>query len=334
MKGLLKLLVTVALLALIVWQLGGIEPLMAAFRDVNPFYVLALIAATTIDRVIMTFKWLLLLRPRGVELPFGKMLSVYCVASFWGQVLPMTVGADVVRLWLTTRLTDRFPVVVASIAMERLLGFLAALLTALVGLLILGEIVIVGLEADLGALWWAGVALVVAGLAVFWLSLSQRLFDALYRVLPRRLTGTRIVNRIRELHEAYLEYREHGTALRKFFAWTVAEQIAPIVFIWLSARAIGVELDFLVAAAVAPLATLITRVPISLAGIGVFEGAFMLLLPLGGVSAADAVSMALLDRAVQIVSMAPWWLAAAFGSGSFRLPVRDGDGRPDRGPSS
>jgi uncharacterized protein (TIRG00374 family) len=281
----------------------------------------------------MAFKWLLLLRPRGVELRFGKTLAIYCVSSFWGQVLPMTVGADVVRLWLTTRVTNRFAVVAASIAMERLLGFLAALLFALVGLLLLGEIVIVGLDANLGALWWAGLALVGGGLAAFWLSLSQRLFEALYRAVPQRLADTKLMRRVRELHEAYLEYRAHGVALRKFFAWTLLEQLAPIVFIWLSARAIGVDLDLLVAAAVAPLATLVTRVPISLAGIGVFEGTFMLLLPLGGVSAADAVSMALLDRAIQIVAMAPWWLAAALRMGSFRLPVRS-ERDQGEGPSS
>jgi uncharacterized membrane protein YbhN (UPF0104 family) len=143
----------------------------------------------------------------------------------------------------------------------------------------------------------------------------------------------KLVGTVRGLHEAYLEYRAHGVALRKFFVWTLLEQLAPIIFIWLAARAIDVELSWLVAAAVAPLATLVTRVPISLAGIGVFEGAFMLLLPLGGISAADAVSIALLDRVVQIVAMAPWWLAAAFGTGSFRVPVRD-ERKRDRGPSS
>lgn len=120
--------------------------------------------------------------------------------------------------------------------------------------------------------------------------------------------------------------------MRRFFALTLLEQLAPVVFVWLAARALGVEISMWVAAAVVPLATLITRVPISLAGIGVFEGAFMLLLPLGGVAAADAVSMALLDRAVQVVAMAPWWLAMAFGTRSFKLPDGARDARAD--PSS
>lgn len=325
MKSIAKLAITFALLALILWQLGGVRPLAAALAEVRPGYVLLLVAVAIADRALMAYKWLVLVRARGIVLPFGKGFALYCVASFWGQVLPMTVGGDVVRLWLTTRLTQGFDTLAASIAMERLLGFVGALLATLVGLVILGEIVDLG--ADLARLWWAALAIVVAGIGAFGLSLSVRLYEAVYAALPDALRTSKIVQRVQQLHAAYLDYRRHGRALRAFFALTLLEQAAPIVFVWLSARALGLELDLLVAAAVVPLATLITRVPISLAGIGIFEGAFMLLLPLGGVAAAQAVSMALLDRVVQIVAMAPWWLHYALRSGSFKAPAPKPEGR-------
>jgi uncharacterized membrane protein YbhN (UPF0104 family) len=197
-KTFLKLFVTGALIALILWQIGGVAPLVAAFQNVRWPFIAALIVVTLADRALKTYKWLLLLRPRGVEVAYGKTLGVYCVASFWGQVLPMTVGGDVVRLWLTTRLTGRFAIIAASIAMERVLGFVAALLGALVALLLLEQII--ALDTELGRLWWAGVALIVVGITTFWLSLSQRLFDVLYGALPARFAATRIMRRVRELH--------------------------------------------------------------------------------------------------------------------------------------
>jgi hypothetical protein len=48
------------------------------------------------------------------------------------------------------------------------------------------------------------------------------------------------------------------------------------------------------------------------------------------VAAADAVSMALLDRAIQVIAMAPWWLHAAIRTKSFTLPERAG--RSDASP--
>lgn len=319
MKSLLKLGVTLALIALIIWQLGGIAPLIEAVADMRWAYVPLLIGLAIADRALMTFKWLLLLRAQGVHVPFCRALTIYCVSSFWGQVLPMTVGGDVVRLWLTTRLTSALDTVVASIAMERLLGFVAALLVGLVGLLILGEVVELG--ADLSRLWWAAIAVVAAGVAAFVLSLSQTVFDATYRLMPMRLSRTKLVQRVQQMHQAYLDYRRHRRSLQSFFCLTLVEQLMPILFVWLAARAFDVELSMLVAAGVVPLATLVTRIPISLAGIGVYEGAFMLLLPLAGVSQVDAVSMALVDRVIQVIAMAPWWLGAAIAGKSLAPPA-------------
>lgn len=55
LKTLVKLLVTAALVALILWQLGGLAPLAAAFRDLRWPYVAALVAVTIADRGLMTF---------------------------------------------------------------------------------------------------------------------------------------------------------------------------------------------------------------------------------------------------------------------------------------
>lgn len=72
MKSLFKLVVTVALLGLILWHLGGFGPLMAALAEVRPGYVLLLVAVAIGDRALTAHKWLLLVRGRGIELGFGK----------------------------------------------------------------------------------------------------------------------------------------------------------------------------------------------------------------------------------------------------------------------
>ena len=59
-KALIKLLVTLALLALIFWQIGGLAPIAAAFSDLHWGFVAALVGVTLLDRVLMAYKWLLL----------------------------------------------------------------------------------------------------------------------------------------------------------------------------------------------------------------------------------------------------------------------------------
>jgi glycosyltransferase 2 family protein len=308
-KSVLKIAVTVALLAAIVWRLGGVAGIIASLSRADVYLVLVLMAILTADRAVMTIKWLWLLKAQRMELPFMKGLHIYCVSSFWGQVLPMTLGADVVRVFMTTRSKQGVNTVVATIAIERMVGFIASLLMGVCGLVVLGGVV--ELDARFEQVWWIALGMIAAVTVAFSASFSQLLFDLFYRFVPGFLARTRVFARFKEMHRTYLEYRRHGGVLFNFTLLTAAEQLVPIIYIWTAAAALGIKLDFLVAVGIVPLATLITRIPVSVAGLGVLEGAFMVLMPLGGVSPVDAVSIALLDRVAQLAATLPWWLADA-----------------------
>jgi uncharacterized protein (TIRG00374 family) len=326
LKSLLRLGVALALLAVIVWKLGGVAPIVATLSRIQPAYVALLIGIAIADRALMAYKWLRLLGAQGVRLSFPRGFAIYCVSSFWGQVLPMTVGGDMVRLWLTTRAAGRGEAILASIAMERLLGFIAALLTGLVGLLVLGRLVDLG--PGFTRLWWVAIAVIVAGIAALLLTMSQTLFDHVHARLPARLARVKVVERLRQTHQACVDYRRHGATLWSVGSLTLIEQFAPILFLWCTARALRVDLGFMAAIGIAPLATLITRIPISLGGIGVLEGSFMVLLPRVGVSPATAVSMALVDRAITVAAMFPWWMAFTLANRSITLPASPIDTEP------
>lgn len=318
LKTTLKLLVTGLLLGIIVWQLDGVAGIASALSRVNPYLAALLMIVITADRAIMTVKWIWLLRARAMTLRFFEGLRIYCVASFWGQILPMTLGADVVRVFMTTRSRQGVNTVVATIVIERMVGFLASLLMGLTGLLVLSQVV--DLDPRFEQVWWISLGLVSMALLLFLASFSQVLFDVGYTLVPSFLARTRIVGRIREMHETYLAYRQHGDVLSRFSLLTFLEQLVPIVYIWIAAKALGVELDYLVAFGIVPVATLVTRIPVSVAGIGVLEGAFMLLMPLGGVAPADAVAIALLDRIIQLLATLPWWIAEVIRKGRVERP--------------
>jgi uncharacterized membrane protein YbhN (UPF0104 family) len=67
---------------------------------------------------------------------------------------------------------------------------------------------------------------------------------------------------------------------------------------------------------------LVARLPISINGIGVFEGALILTLSLAGVSASEAVAIAVMGRILDTVALLPWWLAFLFNrDGGTQLAV-------------
>jgi len=118
-----------------------------------------------------------------------------------------------------------------------------------------------------------------------------------------------------------MTYQGYGTkkrALVAFFSLTFGEQWLAIVFAWVIAIGMGIHVGLLFIAGVLPLALLISRLPISIDGWGVFDGVFILLMSLAGVSAAEAVAIALAARVLQTASWLPWWLSHLISNGGFR----------------
>jgi uncharacterized membrane protein YbhN (UPF0104 family) len=83
------------------------------------------------------------------------------------------------------------------------------------------------------------------------------------------------------------------------------EQFLPVVVYWLLARAVGLDLGIIALLGVVPITLFISRMPISIAGIGVTEGTVVYLLRLFGVPLTEALAMALLARCVGLMALLP-----------------------------
>jgi uncharacterized membrane protein YbhN (UPF0104 family) len=125
---------------------------------------------------------------------------------------------------------------------------------------------------------------------------------------------------LRQFHLAYLAYRHEKRSLTAFFGLTVVQQLTPSLLLWLVARALGVEVSLLYIAGAVPLTFLISRIPVSISSLGVFEGVFMLLMSLAGLTAAESIAIALSARILEIASWLPWWLAHVIGNRELRPP--------------
>jgi uncharacterized protein (TIRG00374 family) len=319
MKVPLKLAITVILVGVIIWQLGDLRQVGQLLVRIDPLYVLLILILNTFDRALMTYKWTRLLRSRGQHLPFFQGLQIYCAAMVWGKFLPATIGADAVRAFSTSRTGLAASEVVASIVVERMIGFIAGLLLGLLSFSLLLRLGV--LDARFNLVWWLWSLSIFATMLVFATSLSQTTFDFLHGRLLRGLASARITQRLRKLHLTYLAYRDEKGCLALFFGLTFVEQLIPILQTWVIALALGVEVSFLSMAVAVPPALLISHIPISIDGLGVFEGAFMLLIALGGVTAPAAIAIALTGRILEFLSWLPWWIAHVLGSGKVRPPT-------------
>jgi len=314
----LQLLIGVALLVAILWYADALGEIGALVRDAAPHFLVLALVVMTLDRLLMTFKWILLLESRGLALPIFTGFKIYCTAMVWGMFLPTTVGADALRAYLTSRHGLDGYEVTASIIVERMVGFVSALLFGLVGMLILSGTGTVDERFD--PVWWAGGATLGAAIAVVMLSFSGHVFDAMLRIAPPRLRSSRLVRRLRDFHVVYRAYGAERRTLLVFFVLTILEQGVTVVGVWLLAVGLDVDVPLWYMVAAVPVAMLIARLPIAFDGLGVFEGTFVLIMGLGGVRPAEALSVALAGRVLQIAAWAPWWLLYSLDRERVRPP--------------
>lgn len=308
----MKIAVSIALLVAILWYADAIDDVAALFRGAAWDLLAAAFVVMTLDRLLMSYKWILLLKARGLELSLYRGFTIYCAAMMWGTFLPATLGADALRGYLTSRAGLDGYEVAASIIVERMIGFVAALVFGLIGMSIMSAAGAVDERFD--PVWWLGGAAIACATCAVLVSFSERVFHGAWRLLPRRAKDSRIAARFRDFHEVYRGYGAERAALATFFLLTLLEQTLAIVATWLLALALGVEVAPWFLAAAVPLSMLIARLPIAFDGIGVYEGIFVLLMGLGGIAPVEALSVALAGRVVQILAWAPWWLLYSVGA--------------------
>jgi len=308
----LRLLISAGLMAVLLGFMVDLPAAWQAMAHSRWEYFAWLAVWITLDRLVMTYKWRLLLLCRGLNIGMWESLKAYYIASFAGCFLPSTVGADAMRIAAVSGPERPSDLVAASVVLERALGFLAAALAAGLALVLLA-----GLKVDLPrrVLWLSLAALAVAGLAVV-ASLSGWLGTWLERLVERSASRGKVLSWIARFLKAYNDYRRHRGTLMVFLILSVAEQSVPVVGTWLTALAFQVDLSLLQATAIAPLAHLFMRIPVSVSGFGVAEGLYVAFFSLLGLKPTDSFMLGLVANLSIVVTTAPG--AFFYARGGFR----------------
>jgi glycosyltransferase 2 family protein len=318
MRLALRFGLSAVLIALLFTHVVDGRELLRTLGALRAEWLLLALAVVTFDRVLMTYKWTLLLRAQGHELPLTSAVMIYCASLVWGMALPATVGADAIRAVMVARRGINGTDAVTSIVLERMIGFILALTLGIVSLSILRSVDILGATYD-DALY-AGFAVLLGSIALLAASMSPKLVAAALRLLPDGVRQNKVIQHLTSFTRAYQALGSARRTMMRFAGLTVLEQLFCVILPWTLAKGLGVPVDLLVLLGVLPISMLISRLPISLDGLGVFEAVFVGLMMLAGIDAESAFAVAIAGRLIQLLAFLPWWFAYVAGSGRVRPP--------------
>jgi glycosyltransferase 2 family protein len=295
--------VSIGLILLLAWIVDLNRLRAVLLRADLWLFALASLAALA-DRAMMIGKWYPLLKAQGVGIPFARAARVYLAAGFASLFLPTSVGADVLRTFALGARSATLEVG-ASVVVERMLGLLASVILCIsVLLLALSQALLLAFLLP----WILGLGVALIGASFVMLRPGRWQWLERYRERRWFQLGHRFAL-------ACTLYRHHAGTLAAVGLLSLVEQAFPIVVLWILVLALDLKVSLFALSVAVPLALFVGRLPIAIAGIGVLEGALVYLLGMFGVPPAEALSLALGGRLVEILALLPgglFWSSLAW----------------------
>lgn len=264
-----KLVISTASLA-IVFSKTDISHVLDIMKGIGWLPFLSASALYISSQVFATIRWKLLLPEKFTV---RRLFSLYMIGSFFSSFLPGIIGGDVVKAYYLNKDAKKLSLTLASIFMDRYMGY--------AGLILMGTLAFpfaMGLMADSVYKWLMPaifVAFVIGSVLFFGLQLGKR-----FRVVA-------------EFYDYFVILKTKKDIIFKTLLLSILIQFIGFVTVAMLAFAMGENIPLILLFVVLPIVNTITTLPISISGVGVREGTFVVLLGLVGIRPAVATSLSL-----------------------------------------
>jgi uncharacterized protein (TIRG00374 family) len=264
--------------------------------------------------LLSTLRWHWLLLAQGYSPSLRNLSASYLVATFFNNFLPSNIGGDVIRVRDTSQMTGSTTASLAVVAIDRILGFSALYVLALLAWLGAGPDVrdLVGARPLLLGL---GIVFGLVAYVFFRPGIAGRVTAALG--LPSFPWAQR---RFEVAQAAVRGYREELGRVTLAFVASIALQTLYVFYFYAVARSLRIPLRLDACFLMVPLCVLIQAFPVSFNGWGIRESVFVLYFRHVGLSADSALAFSLLGAGlIVLLSLSGAVVWTSRGQGTERV---------------
>lgn len=288
----LRVLVSGALLG-VVLVYADLGEVAAAVRDGHWAWLVASVGVMAVVVVLGALRWWVFLEGAQIEMSAWNAIRPFATSFVLNLVLPTAVAGDAVRTVVVGRRSGRLLGAAAATVVDKLTALTLLFVVAWVAVALDSEAIPSSLVVVLA---WVTAGLILAfGVGAL---AAAGVRPVLHR-LPDRLALM-----IRDSWSMLRIWGGSGRLVASVVILGLAYQVLAILALILAGRTLGVDLPFALAAASATIVLVATLIPVSVGGLGIREGGFVLLLGEAGIDAADATLISLLSAAVVLLTSA------------------------------
>lgn len=260
----------VAIGLILYFMRGKLHESMAILRhEVVWGWFAAAIAGYFVGLAILAVRLQWVFRVQNIRMTFRECYHLGFVGLFYNLMLPSSVGGDVAKAFYASKHSGKKIESATSILLDRLLGFVALIIMAVIGLMCFST------EADSAYIDFAVYG--ACGVLFFAITFfASRRFARLFKGLGRFIPSEKWKLQLAEVYHAIYGYRHHhGPVLMAVLLSFMGQAVFITVNYWLS-LAIGADINFWKFFILIPVISIVSMAP-SIGGLGVREGAVLLL---------------------------------------------------------
>lgn len=263
-----------------------LDDVRRALGSASATLLLAGLAVQVLMRIVNAWRIRLIARAQGAPLSYGAIVSVLFSTAFYGLMLPGSIGAGAATLVKYVKRGATLEAAVVSIVVNRAFD---------VPTTIAAGLFFWGLDHGQGALaCLSPLVLLLFYAAIFGrIRLLQRVSRALQR--PTLVEGGPLRRRLGKVLEQVHAVGDLPVAdAVAVVVVSIVKELLGVLALWFFARACGIDLSFVTIAWMEAATAILVLLPISLSGLGVREGALVLMSARFGVPAPLALTWSLL----------------------------------------
>jgi len=291
-----QITVAICLLVALIYHAGllteeGQTRLLTTFTGANLRVLFFAVCLGVIINMASAFKWWMLLKSRAVAVGYWRIFCYYLVGQFYNQVLPTSVGGDVVRSYELGKYTGNKAEALASVFVERYTGVLVLLLVA-------GLAVLIQLSRFNNAFIIASLVAFSIGLGLIaWLIFDLRVYLWIkQQVLARLPSMESVFDKIDKLLDSIADYRQNPLAIFVAFANSFVFYFLAVINVYVTALVFQADVSFADMLIATPIIMLLMNLPISLGNLFLMEASYTGILAIMGYSPALGLSVAVTMR--------------------------------------
>lgn len=286
----LKLSVSTGIILFILQRID-LKYLTAKLLSMQWSYLMVCFPLFFLGEILHALRWKMLLKCKSIEVSILRLIYFNFVGLFFNLSLPSAIGGDVVRIYQMSTYSQNTSEAVASVIMDRGVGFFSLLCVA--------PIMVIFRTKQMETFAFFSPIVLLSFTAMAAIFIFFRLKEPMQKWSSAN--KNKFYKKITHYYNVFDAYRSHKKIILLAMFISLGMIFLGIVITYIISHGLGLDFPMAYFIIFVPIIILITMIPISIHGLGLREGAFLFFFTKAGLSAPEALSISLVSYVLTLI---------------------------------